>query len=139
MLAPVAGSTANVTAAPVVVDAVLAVNDCMLRAFTVTVATTAGSAPTTAETFAVADVVSVDVALPLASVVAVEGVIDPLSVENVTGTPPSGLPPSSVTVAVTCVVPPAAGNVCGAVVTDTVFAAAVPILRLVICAEAPPE
>ena len=63
----------------------------------------------------------------------------PLSVENVTGTPPSGLPPSSTTDATTCTVPPETPSDCGVVVTETVFAAAVPILRFVSCAEAPPE
>ena len=36
-------------------------------------------------------------------------------------------------------VPPEAGNAWGVLVTVTPFAAAVPILRFVICADAPPE
>ena len=88
---------------------------------------------------AVAVVFSVAVAVPLLLVVTVDGVIEPLSVEKVTGTPPIALPPSSTTEATTCVVPPETPSDCGVVVTDTVLAAAVPIFRLVSCDEAPPE
>ena len=138
MFAPVAGVTVKLIGTPALAADGVAVNDVRLRALTVTVAVPV-SAPTVAVTFAVAVVVSVAVALPLLSVVDRRRRIDPLSVEKVTGTPPIGLPPSSATVATTCTVPPEAPSDCGVVVTDTVFAAAVPIFRLVICADAPPE
>src|SRR5258708_10020338 len=131
MFAPGASVTVNVTGTAAAAEEGLALNGSRLRVLTVTVAVPV-SAPTAAVIFAVPVVVSVAVALPLLSVTAVDGEIDPLSVENVTGTPPIGLPPSSTTVATTCVVPPDAPSDCGVVVTETVLTAAVPIFRLLI-------
>ena len=138
MFAPGVGVTVKTIGTPPVADVGDAANDKRLLALTVKVAVPV-SAPTAAVIFAVAVVVKVAVALPLASVVTVDGEIEPLSVDKMTGTPPIGLPPSSTTLARTCTEPPEAPSDCGVVVTDTVLAAAVPILRLVICADAPPE
>src|SRR5215211_2013422 len=121
MFAPVAGVTVNVIGTPALADEGLAVNEVRPRALTVTV-DVPDSEPTEAVIFAVAVVLSVAVATPLLSVVTVDGVIDPLSVEKVTGTPPIGLPPSSTTVATTCVEPPVTPRDCGVVVTETLFA-----------------
>src|SRR6266545_7097014 len=87
MLTPVAGVTVKVIGTPAAADEGLALNPVRLRALTVTVAVPV-SAPTAAVIFAVDVVVSVAVEVPLASVVTVDGEIDPLSVEKVTGTPP---------------------------------------------------
>src|SRR5450759_5953970 len=88
IFAPAVGVTVNVTGTPALVAAGLALKPAMLRALTVTVAVPV-SAPTVAMIFDVAVVVSVAVAFPLASVVAVDGEIDPLSTANVTGQPGS--------------------------------------------------
>src|SRR5687767_7065079 len=127
-----AGVTVNVIGTPALAADGSAVKRVRPRALTLTVASPF-CAPAVAVTFAgPAVVVSVTVALPLASLVATDGEMLPLSVAKLTGTPDSGLPPSSVTFAVTCTLPPDAPRDCGVVVTMTRPAAAVPTLRLVI-------
>src|SRR5215204_7712240 len=99
MFAPVVGVTENFTGVPAVVDGGSAVKAARPRTFTFTVAAALVTVPAVAVIFDVPLVVSVALATPFPSVVAVDGETDPLSVANVTGTPASGLPPSSVTTA----------------------------------------
>src|SRR3954447_26881811 len=104
MFAPVAGVTVKVIGTPALALGGFAVKLARLRALTLTVAAVDVTVPAVAATLAVGVVVNVAVAIPLLSVVADGGEIDALSVANVTGTPPIGLPPSSVTDATTCTV-----------------------------------
>jgi type II secretory pathway pseudopilin PulG len=135
--APVVGVTVKTTGVPAVVAEGLAWNPLKPRTLTVTVVVPE-TVPAVAVTFDVPLVVSVAAALPFESVLTVDGDTAPLSVENVTGTPPTGLPPSSVTVAITWTDPPFAPSDCGTAVTVTVFAAAVPTFS-VVDVDAPPE
>jgi hypothetical protein len=138
-LAPVVGVTLNVTTVPAVVAFGLALNAAKPNALTLTVSSALERAPDVALTFAVDVVVNIATAMPLESVVAADGEMLPLSVLKVTGTPPSGPPPSSITEAVSCTDPPDDPRVCGFALRPTVLAAAVPILMSLFCAEAPPE
>ena len=127
MLAPEVGVTVNVTGVPALVELGLTVKPDRPNGLTLTVMAALVIVPALAVTLAVAVVVSVTTALPLPSVVAADGEMEPLSVANVTGTPPSGPPPSSVTVAVICALLLDEPSACGVEMMFTVFAAAVPI------------
>src|SRR5258708_33191881 len=105
MFAPGASVTVNVTGTAAAAEEGLALNDSRLRVLTVTVAVPV-RAPTAAVIFAVPVVVSGAVALPLLSVTAVDGEIDPLSRAYGTGKPAIVPPPASHTVATTGVAPP---------------------------------
>ncbi len=126
-----AGVTVNCTGVPAVVeDEALVVKPLRARALTVTVAAVLVTVPAVAVIFAVAVVDKMVVALPLESVLIVDGLTVPWSVANVTGTPPIGPPPASVTLATTVALPPAAPSVCGLAETLTVLAAAVSDVQL---------
>lgn len=98
---PVVGVTVNVIGTPAFADVGSATKLDSARALTVTVTSLLWTVPAVAIIFAVPVVVSVAVATPVESVVVDAGEIVPRSVLNVTGTPLSMLPPSSVTTAVT--------------------------------------
>src|SRR3954451_16872042 len=95
----------------------------------------ATATPALAATVVVRLVVNCVVARPLASVVttlavnepAPEDVVALVSIEKLTGTPGSGLPLVSLTVAVRSVVPPAEGRVVGFAPSETDPTAAAPI------------
>ena len=133
----VATLTAKVTGAPAVGFVVDDEIVTPARAFTLTV-TLPDWAPALTVTSAPADVVSVAVATPFASVTALVGVTVPFVVENVTGTPAIERPVSSVTTAVITEVPPEEPRVCGVAVTVTRPAAAIPTLTS-FCADVPPD
>jgi hypothetical protein len=138
-VAPVVGVTANVTGVPALVAFGVAVNADKAKVLTVTVSAAAAViVPDVAVTFAVFDVVSVVVASPLASLVAVDGFSVPLSVAKVTGALGTGEPESSMTVAVTVAEPPDDPSVAGEDESVIVLIAAVPTLIFVVV-EAPPE
>src|SRR6478672_430858 len=90
--APVVGVTVKITGVPAVVAEGVAWKPLRPRTLTLTVVVPE-TVPAVAVTFEVPLVVSVAAALPFASVLTVDGDTAPLSVENVTGTPPTGLPP----------------------------------------------
>jgi hypothetical protein len=84
------------------------------------------AAPADAVTFVSTEVVSVLVACPPASVMAVPGFMLPWSELNVTGIPASDPPLGSSTIAVTLTLPPFGPTLVGLAVTVSVFAAATP-------------
>lgn len=94
---------------------------------------------TAAVTVASRSVVSVVTARPLKSVLADVALNDPAVVENVTGTPWSGLLEVSVTVAVTTLGPPLAATLVGLALRLTAFAAAAPTVSVNASEAAPPE
>ena len=75
-------------------------------------------------------VVSVVTALPLGFVLTDVALNDPAVLENVTGTPCSALPETSVTVAVITLGPPLAGTLVGLAFRLMVFAAAAPTVSV---------
>jgi hypothetical protein len=126
------------------------VNDAV--ALTVTVTDAFGAAvvvvpeedvtPAVAVTFAVLEVVRLVRATPAVSVVDTDDVTVPASVVNVTGTPPSGLPLESLTVADTVDVPPLDGNDSGDALRTMLLTAAAPTAIFtapVVPADTPPE
>jgi len=83
--------------------------------------------------------VSVVVATPDESVVAVAGFNEPLSLVNVTGMPDSPTPDTSSTRAVIVDVPPSGDTVCGLALTTTRSTPAAPTFRFSSLPDAPPE
>ena len=132
---------------PADIEVVGPVIEMPVRGFSETV-TSAVLPATVAVTFAVrspdcddgADVsVSVVVATPNESVVAVAGFNEPLSVENATGIPPSPVPETSSTRAVIVDVPPAADTADGLAAMVTRSTPAAPTFRFSSLPDDPPE
>ena len=99
-----------------------------LGAVETTTSTVADTVPAVARTVAVACVVSVTFATPVASEIAVVVLNDPVVDENSTDTPGNGLPEGSNTSAEIVTVPPLCDTLAGVALTATAPAAAAPIL-----------